>query len=415
MLFSKGAVSLFAVTVFSPTFPPRKDINKLLVAATADSSSNVASNLLDEVGEDVASRSTSLLVPSDDVAHGQLRDMIDQIIISTKTAVLPRATPGAALFTKTDAIAGADTSYDEADAGILSHRPDGTAGSKNKSVVAASSSSLGSSRRLLETIADDVAPDAGLLSLRAGQATFQGRSATVAATPNRSMLSVFQSDETTTAPTTITPTTAIPSMLPTAIPTYSMQCPAGYVDCVNGNLKTNNSTSCKTECQGKCCSDPGACTGFTGKICRDGSCNTTGSCYYAAIPLVVNSCKGVRACLYAERVGSIVNSCNGNSSCIYFGLYSPGNETRHIRDSCNGFEACDSVAYNGSIGNITSSCNAKYACFLAGSPLPNGTGQISSILKSCCNGESECEYTNEDTIPAQCFSTTQVRGVVVFF
>ncbi len=180
---------------------------------------------------------------------------------------------------------------------------------------------------------------------------------------------------------------------------------------MNGNLKTNIIKSCQTECNGKCCSGTDACTGFTGKICKDGSCNLDKACYFASIPLVVNSCKGEYSCYYADRVGNIVNSCNGNSSCYHFGWYSPGNETRHIRDSCNGFEACDSVAYYGSIGNITSSCNATHACRYAGSPLPPGTGLISSILKSCCNGVSECEFTNEDTIPAQCFPETPVRSV----
>ncbi len=370
-------MSLFAVTVFSPASPPRKDSNKLLVVATADGGGMFASNILDEVSEDAASRSMSLLVPSEDVAHG-------------------RAMSGEALLTTTDTgtIAVAAPPHDEADAGILSHRPDGTAGSKQKSVDAASSSSLGS-RRLVESITND--------------ASVTPTTSTPSTSPSAAPATASPSVTPTTSSPSAAPSTASPTMLPTAIPTYSMQCPAGYVDCVDGHLKTNISTSCETACQGKCCSGPGACTNFTGKICKDGSCNITESCFYAAIPLVVNSCKGVTACLYADRVGSIVNSCYGDSSCMYFGLYSPGNETRHIRDSCNGFEACDSVAYYGSIGNITSSCNAVYACFMAGSPPPNGTGLISSILNSCCNSASACEYTNEDTIPALCFSTTQVR------
>ena len=160
-----------------------------------------------------------------------------------------------------------------------------------------------------------------------------------------------------------------------------------------------------------CCSDPRACTGFTGKICKDGSCNLYKACYDAAIPLVVNSCKYEYACYYADRIRSIVNSCNEWGACFYAGLYSLGTATRHIRDSCNGYYACDSVAYKGSIGNITSSCNEKYACYMAGSPLPYGTGKIYSNLTSCCNSENACNKTKESTLPAQCFPATLVRSV----
>jgi hypothetical protein len=109
-----------------------------------------------------------------------------------------------------------------------------------------------------------------------------------------------------------------------------------------------------------------------------------------------------------------VNSCKDYAACFYFGLYSSGTATKHIRDSCNNNMACDSVAYKGSIGNVTTSCNAKYACTLAGSPAPNGTGTISTVLNSCCNTYNECKRKNGDTIPALCFSTTQVSCVYVY-
>lgn len=108
-----------------------------------------------------------------------------------------------------------------------------------------------------------------------------------------------------------------------------------------------------------------------------------------------------------------MNSCKDYAACFYFGLYSSGTAaTKHIRDSCNNNMACDSVAYKGSIGNVTTSCNAKYACTLAGSPAPNGTGTISTVLNSCCNTYNECKRKNGDTIPALCFSTTQVRWIL---
>ena len=234
--------------------------------------------------------------------------------------------------------------------------------------------------------------------------------ASTTASPSIAPTSSSPSIAPTTASPTIAPTSAKPSMSPTAIPTYSLQCPAGYVDCVNGYMRTNNSISCNTACEGKCCTGTDACTDFTGKICKDdSSCKSTKACYSASIPLVVKSCNGKYACYYAEKVLKTVNSCNGNGACFYVGLYSPDSTARAIRDSCNGYYACASAAYKGNIGNITSSCNAKYACYVAGSSPPNGTGPITSILSSCCNGESECDYTNEQSIPALCFSSTQVR------
>ena len=173
----------------------------------------------------------------------------------------------------------------------------------------------------------------------------------------------------------------------------------------------NTGKSCRDECDEKCCSGTDACTGFTGKICKDGSCNLVEACYYAAIPLVVNSCKGEYSCFYADRVRSMVNSCNGYGACSYVGYNSSVSATRFILDSCNGYYACGSAAYNGSIGNITSSCNATYACLYAGSPPPNGTGPIHTNLTNCCNSESACKSKKESTLPAQCFPVTPVRSV----
>lgn len=46
-------------------------------------------------------------------------------------------------------------------------------------------------------------------------------------------------------------------------------CPINdYIICVNGD---NNGITCESACNGQCCTGSEACTGFTGKICRDGS------------------------------------------------------------------------------------------------------------------------------------------------
>ncbi len=59
----------------------------------------------------------------------------------------------------------------------------------------------------------------------------------------------------------------------------SQVCTAGYLDC-HGD--------CKSTCQGQCCVGTSACLGFTGRICKDGSCNGDYACFresrYGNIP-----------------------------------------------------------------------------------------------------------------------------------
>ena len=54
-------------------------------------------------------------------------------------------------------------------------------------------------------------------------------------------------------------------------------CTEGIVECVGGMVKDNPTKSCVDECAGACCGnnsqgEPNACKGFTGSVCRDGSC-----------------------------------------------------------------------------------------------------------------------------------------------
>ena len=106
----------------------------------------------------------------------------------------------------------------------------------------------------------------------------------------------------------------------------------------------------------------GACASFSGKVCKDGSCDGIKSCYQATIPWVVNSCKGGDyACREADNVGNIVNSCQGPAACYELGH--PGGKVGEIRDSCIGERACVYISYgDGQVGNIVNSCNAKQAC-----------------------------------------------------
>ena len=183
---------------------------------------------------------------------------------------------------------------------------------------------------------------------------------------------------------------------------------------MNGYVKTNSSTTCASACADKsCCVGEYACDGFTGKVCKNEvSCNGFRACYNAYITFVAKSCNGDYSCYYAEQLGSVINSCKGFSACSYAGIYS--GTTRDIQDSCNDQYACAAIAYYGTIGNIASSCNNNRTCLLAGSALPNGTGAIYSSLTGCCNSmTSECEKTNQTTLPAECF-VTQVRVLSLF-
>ncbi len=198
-------------------------------------------------------------------------------------------------------------------------------------------------------------------------------------------------------------------------------CTAGYVDCVNGNVR-GTTTSCVAACAGNCCVGTNACVELTGQVCKDGSCNANYACYKAHLSFVVSSCIGIRACLIAGgndgTVGSIVNSCTVNDSCGYLG--GNGGVVGNIQDSCtqygscvftgyrgtvgniqhscNSTKSCVGVgSYEGSIGSITSSCNSYKACYAAGRYTASA---ISSSLDDCCNTDSACDYYSEAQLAA---------------
>ena len=73
---------------------------------------------------------------------------------------------------------------------------------------------------------------------------------------------------------------------------------ADNVVCDNG-YDTTTFETCATSCAGKCCKGDNACFQFTGKVCKDGSCNGKAACWKANIPFVIDRCKGDYACEYA--------------------------------------------------------------------------------------------------------------------
>jgi len=203
-----------------------------------------------------------------------------------------------------------------------------------------------------------------------------------------------------------------------------------------------------------------ACSLFTGKICKDGSCNGPAACQYAKIPLVANSCKDANGppCYFAGSGGGTLvvgmkNSCNGERACQYLGQgrATGGGKVEYLLDSCNGYYGCANAGYQGTIGfiksscngsracndlardggksgNVQDSCNAAYSCDSAAKGTSKFIGEISmscnganacqyltginsTNLNNCCNSDNECTSKNELSLPAQC----SVRGVTCIF
>lgn len=161
----------------------------------------------------------------------------------------------------------------------------------------------------------------------------------------------------------------------------------GYVDCDNGFVKGQIGVSCHDACQGTCCTSSYGCHNFTGKVCRDGSCDGTEACKFATIPLVANSCKGDYACYHVAKdggkIGDMENSCIGYHACFraaYNGTIG------RVVNSCLGVNACEAAAqYQGYIGGIEGSCNGDISCSFAAH-----SGTIGGMVDSCL-GRNACQ------------------------
>ncbi len=191
--------------------------------------------------------------------------------------------------------------------------------------------------------------------------------------------------------------------------------PANIVDCVGGNLATDSATSCSVACAGACCDYNGAdaCTGFTGKVCKDDkSCMGYKACDYATIPLVVYSCYGNNACYQAGSnggsIGKIVDSCIGDFVCVNLGrnygkvgnilnsclgistcgeMARSGGTVGDLSDACSYTAACqDGAKFGGSIASIINSCTAYFSCYGLG----YGAGKVGNV-KDSCNRRDSCK------------------------
>ncbi len=176
-------------------------------------------------------------------------------------------------------------------------------------------------------------------------------------------------------------------------PTVVSTC-AEFVECEGGNLADGSGTTCFGACDnGNDCCDGGggidACGGFTGKVCKDGSCSGYQACTGAKIPTVVNSCKGTNACrsagFYGGAIIEIIDSCYGSEACRYVGALF--GSIGSITGSCIYDFACHGMATEyGKVGNLLNSCKGYDICHYVGSTF----GIVGSITDSCNNYSSAC-------------------------
>jgi hypothetical protein len=190
-------------------------------------------------------------------------------------------------------------------------------------------------------------------------------------------------------------------------------CTSDYVTCTNGYTDPpSNTITCATACGPSCCIDEDACKYFTGKVCKDGSCNGDFSCYEAHIDFVVNSCKGDESCANVGddggTVGIIVNSCSYGAACEYLGY---AGTVGYVKDSCNEYKACAKLGYIGTVGNIKGSCNGYEAC----KNVAGMSGGSTGYLTSSCNGKRACTnlgyYGTAGNVKDSCNSDYSCKGV----
>ncbi len=164
---------------------------------------------------------------------------------------------------------------------------------------------------------------------------------------------------------------------------------AEFVTCDSGLLSDGSGITCFAACNGDCCTytdgsgiSTDACYGFTGKVCKDGSCSGILACAYATIPSVVKSCEGKYACqgagIYGGSIIKIADSCHGDIACRYVGA--GYGSIGSITGSCIGYFACHGMASEyGKVGNLLTSCNGIDTCHYVGQAF----GIVGSITDSC--------------------------------
>jgi hypothetical protein len=203
------------------------------------------------------------------------------------------------------------------------------------------------------------------------------------------------------------------------------QCPQGFVDCVQG-IVASGTTTCTAACGGKCCVGDSACDNFTGKVCKDGSCNNFFACRFANVPYVVNSCKADSSCFMATLSSNMVGCCNTANECKSMNdpskctpslpfvdcedgyvrgtkyIYAGRVQGISCREACAGKCCVGSTACNGFTGKVTmdGSCSGNDACGYAEIKLVVNSctrdrtcvlAKIYQTLQNCCNIPDSCD------------------------
>ena len=168
--------------------------------------------------------------------------------------------------------------------------------------------------------------------------------------------------------------------------------------------------TCFDECGGSgglCCQGNRACEGFTGRVCKDGSCTGDFACKDAYIPEVINSCKPLgsevagesHSCFEAamQRPFKMIDSCRGFSACSNMGSRFLDEGVGSLTNSChnvgvgggsagNGNGVCSDLGRRGSVGDVTSSCYGGRTC--SGLGYGGTVGPITNSCGSQVNGKS---------------------------
>jgi len=192
---------------------------------------------------------------------------------------------------------------------------------------------------------------------------------------------------------------------------WAVTCEAGYIECDNGMAVIDGiAIPCKEACRQddgtlSCCNgnwwyedyffEGDACRGFSGKVCKDGSCRGGNACRNANIDYVVNSCIDGwmdSATCQSAQIYRAVNSCNGYYSCLR-------TEANYVSNSCN----LDFSCYDASVcGDIVDSCNTDCECLdlqtYCDPPLErvgdNGNPSLAFPLGQCqgdCDDDNDCQ------------------------
>ena len=171
--------------------------------------------------------------------------------------------------------------------------------------------------------------------------------------------------------------------------------PSDIVDCVGG---MSGGVTCQVACDGECCvgttSDPNACEGFTGKVCKDNkSCIGRAACVDADIGLVVGGCTGKVSCAYAHIKHGVIRGCISTAACREAGDYQAGSGNSgyvgRIKDGCVGDEVCEYMGENGFVGFVDNGCvgdGFEGTCYKLGYD-----GRV-GFIRNACKQFNACNY-----------------------